>query len=136
MNSEFKDKEYLPIWCEKCDRQGFVFTDNFEGNLFVICKACGGQYSDVWCDSCEMGGDFIKNLSEHPKSWNCPDCKKEHFLPKDFYDSPNKLYMEEDIPEGIIDQKAFGQTKSLNVKLILVGLIVFLLVLGLYLAAR
>ncbi len=97
-------KEWLPIWCEQCDLQGYVFADNFEKSYYVVCKGCGSEYSQVWCPECGMGGDFIDNLKEHPSSWTCSDCKNEYSLPARFYTRPVSLYLEDMIPKKQLNQ--------------------------------
>src|SRR5512138_595429 len=103
MTSNF-DKDHFPIWCEGCDRQGFVFDDNPEHSCFVICKTCGWETSDVWCPRCGMGGGFVKNIRKRPSHWVCPDCKTKYQLPDTFYQDPLHLFMVEDLPVTLQEQ--------------------------------
>jgi hypothetical protein len=100
MISEF-DKDYLPIWCEGCDRQGFVFINDTSYSYFVVCDTCGWETSQVWCPKCEMGGEFVRNISKQPSSWSCPSCKSKYKLPDGFYEIPVKLFTQEELPLNI-----------------------------------
>jgi hypothetical protein len=97
MASEF-EKEYSLVWCEHCDQQGYIFVDNLEGSYFVTCKTCGWETSDVWCPKCGMGGQFVKNISKRPSSWNCPNCKTKYVLPAGFYEDSISLFTKEELP--------------------------------------
>ena len=97
MSSEF-GKDYLPSWCEVCNREGFIFVDDPEGSYFVICKSCGWETSEVWCPKCGMGGEFVKNIDKRPSNWVCPNCKTKYQLPKEFYEKPINLFTEQELP--------------------------------------
>jgi len=97
MTSEFA-KDYLPIWCEDCDQQGFIFVDDPEGFFFAICKTCGWETSEVWCPKCGMGGGFVKNLKKRPPDWTCPNCKTKYQLANEFYEKPIRLFTEKELP--------------------------------------
>jgi hypothetical protein len=101
--SEF-DKDPLPIWCEDCDQQGYIFVDDPEASYFVACKACGWETSEVWCPRCQMGGEFVSDISEHPLTWNCPNCKTQYELPSTFYDNPIKLFLEKELPPFVLER--------------------------------
>lgn len=113
MTSEF-DKDYLPIWCENCDQQGFIFVDNPEGSFFAICKTCGWETSEVWCPKCGMGGEFVRNIGKRPTSWNCPNCKTKYDLPNGFYENSLTLFTEEVLPQTVLDriEKGFESNQS------------------------
>ncbi len=98
------NKDYLPIWCEQCERLRFLFVDNPEQICFVICKRCGQETAQVYCPKCEMGGDFIRNIAKHPSYWVCSKCKTRYALPADFYEKPNYLYGEEELPSETRDR--------------------------------
>jgi hypothetical protein len=101
MNSDF-EKDFQPIYCEKCEQQGFIFADDMNAPLFVVCSRCGWETSQVWCPKCGMGGDFInERVKDRPESWVCPDCKTEYTLPKAFYQKPIHLYLEDELPVNI-----------------------------------
>jgi hypothetical protein len=95
------EKEELPIWCEGCDQQGFIFVDNGEKPAFVVCNRCGFEASQVWCPKCEMGGNFVRDIEDRPVFWDCPSCKRRYMLPDNFYEEPVPLYVKEDIPKDI-----------------------------------
>ncbi len=131
MASEF-EKDYSPIWCEGCNQQGYIFVDNLEGSYFVICKTCGWETSDVWCPQCGMGGEFVRNIDKRPSSWKCSNCNTKYELANGFYDNPVMLFIEEVLPETVLEQmeKDFksqpsvsGQNPWLNLlKIILLSL--------------
>lgn len=91
-------KDYLPSWCQVCDRQGFIFVDNPEGTYFVICKSCGWETSEVWCPKCGTSGEFVDNIGQRPSSWVCPECKTQHRLPKEFYEKSIHLFTDQELP--------------------------------------
>ena len=100
MTSEF-NKEYLPIWCEDCDQQGYIFIDNLDDPCFIICKACGWETSHVSCPKCQMGGEFVRNISERPSSWICPSCQTQYPISSAVYENPTRLYVEKELPFDI-----------------------------------
>ncbi len=97
-------KEWLPIWCEICDRQGYIFIDDRNNSYYVICKGCGSEYSQVWCPECGMGGDYARDIDRHPSSWICLVCKNEYSLSPEFYKKPVSLYLEDMLSEEILDR--------------------------------
>ncbi len=100
MTSEF-EKEYLPIWCEDCDLQGYIFIDDLESSYFVTCNTCGWETSYVCCPKCQMGGEFVRNVSKRPVSWTCPSCKMKYTISSTMYENPIRLYVEKDLPTEI-----------------------------------
>jgi hypothetical protein len=106
MSSKSNTKEFgydfLPIWCEGCNEQGYIFDkDVITEPFFVVCAHCQFETSSVWCPQCEMGGEFVENIKDRPNSWTCPTCKTQHTLPPGFYDSPKTLYLESSLPEDV-----------------------------------
>ena len=102
MTNDFKKKDFLPVYCEKCRQQGYIFSDNFDEPAFIVCNRCRSETSHVWCPKCGMGGGFIKELlKERPRSWVCSDCKTEYILPPLFYEEPIHLYLEDELPDNI-----------------------------------
>jgi hypothetical protein len=95
------EKEELPIWCEGCDQQGFIFVDDMQKPTFVVCSRCGFEASQVWCPKCEMGGDFVSDIEDRPIYWVCTSCMKRYSLPDNFYEEPVPLYVRENIPKDI-----------------------------------
>lgn len=94
------DQPYVPIWCEGCDEQGYVFDkDVMTGAFFVVCPHCRYETSEVNCTKCGVGGEFVENIKERPHSWTCSTCKTEYSLPADFYEKPLALHLESDLPE-------------------------------------
>ena len=95
------EKEELPIWCEGCDQQGFIFVDDTQKPAFVVCSRCGFEASQVWCPKCEMGGDFVSDIEDRPIYWVCTSCMKRYSLPDNFYEEPVPLYIGEDRPKDV-----------------------------------
>jgi hypothetical protein len=95
------EKDYLPIWCEDCDCQGYIFVDNFELPYFVVCKTCGYETSQVWCPKCQSSGEFVENISKRPFSWQCSICKTKYNLPNGFYKNPITLFTEKVLPHPV-----------------------------------
>jgi hypothetical protein len=95
------EKEFIPIWCEKCNRQGGIFIDDPEKPCFVICKTCGWETSQVWCPECGMGGGFVEEISTRPMSWSCPECETVYQLPQGFYNKSVELIAEKDLPDDV-----------------------------------
>jgi len=100
MNKDFGKKDFLPIWCEQCNVQGYIFVEDAEIPAFLICKKCGYEASQVWCPTCGMGGDFIKDIKKRPTFWYCSKCRTKYQLPSTFYDNPVTIHPESDLPEG------------------------------------
>ena len=98
------DKEFIPIWCDDCNRQGGIFIDDPEEPYFVICKNCGWETSQVWCPECGMGGGFVEEISKRPMSWNCPSCETEYQLPQEFYTKSVELIAIKELPDDIRKQ--------------------------------
>jgi hypothetical protein len=94
-------KDFLPIWCEQCNAQGYIFVDSIETPYFVTCKECGQETSEVFCPKCKMGGEYVKGIKDRPTSWICPGCSNEYSLPTTFYEHPVPLYLEEDLPDSV-----------------------------------
>jgi hypothetical protein len=92
------EQESIPIWCEDCNRQGYIFIDDPEQPCFVVCKTCGWETSQVWCPKCGMGGEFVEEINKHPTSWNCPNCDTEYQLPQEFYEESVALIAEKELP--------------------------------------
>jgi len=84
----------LPIWCQKCDKQGFILVDDLECPYFVICERCGWETSQVFCPTCQMGGEFVREIEKRPTSWVCSDCDTRYELPVDFYKQPESICLE------------------------------------------
>jgi len=81
-------EDSLPVWCERCDKQGFVCVDDAEHSYFAICERCGWETSLVFCPKCMMGGEFVSGIDERPTSWVCPSCDIRYELPANFYNQP------------------------------------------------
>lgn len=97
------DQHYMPIWCEGCNEQGYIFDESvFEDAFFVVCPHCGRETSSVNCPKCEIGGEFVQNIEDRPDSWACPDCKTGYSLSNDFYRKPITLYLKSDLPKAIL----------------------------------
>lgn len=98
-----RKRTWLPIWCETCDQQGFIFVNHSQSTYYVICKNCYSEYSQAWCSECGMGGDFVGNIDKHPSSWTCTDCKKEFYLSSSIYSDPVYLYLEDMLSAEILE---------------------------------
>ena len=81
----------IPMWCDGCEQQGEIYVNSPEESVFVICENCGYETADVWCPKCGMGGEYIRNVEDRPKSWACPKCRTRYRLPVDFYEHPVSL---------------------------------------------
>ena len=97
MTNLIAEQESIPVWCENCNCQGYIFIDDPEQPCFVVCKTCEWETSQVWCPKCGMGGGFVKNISSRPKQWRCPDCKTQYQLPYAFYEERVMLIATEDL---------------------------------------
>jgi hypothetical protein len=97
MTNSITEQEFIPIWCEDCNCQGYIFIDDPEKPCFVTCETCGWETSQVWCPKCGMGGGFVEEISKHPLSWDCPSCKTQHRLPRNFYKETVALIAEEEL---------------------------------------
>ncbi len=91
----------FPLNCEKCERLGYIFVEDLNEPIFVICQKCSGETSNVWCPKCEMGGSFVQNINQHPTAWSCPNCHTKYSLPLNFYDKPVALLGIEELPQAI-----------------------------------
>lgn len=107
---DLKKEMYLPMTCTKCNEEGIYFTNDPEGNIFLICGNCGYGMVDVWCEKCGIGGPFITNIDKKPTSWQCPECKSQYKLSDDFYLTPQILYQKSQIPKDIL--KNFDNSKK------------------------
>ena len=97
-------KDWIPIWCEPCNQQGYIFIDDPHRTYYVICKSCGSEYSQAWCSECEIGGDFVREIRNQPSSWVCSDCKKEYKISSLIYKNPVSLYLEDMLSDEILDR--------------------------------
>ena len=100
MSADF-DKDFVPIWCEGCNKQGQVFADDLERPYFVVCPRCGRETSTVWCPKCQVGGEFVTGIEERPMSWVCSSCHTEYTLPVSFYEQPLLLYQENNLLDEV-----------------------------------
>jgi hypothetical protein len=107
MSKPLAEQESIPIWCEGCNQQGYIFVDDPERPCFVVCQNCQSETSQVWCSKSGMGGAFVDNLVVRPHHWQCPDCATEYRLPKDFYEEPVAL-----IPENQLQPDALEIIRS------------------------
>jgi hypothetical protein len=104
MNPDF-EKDCLPIYCERCKQQGFIFRDDLDAPAFVVCSRCGWEASQLWCPKCGMGGDFLNVLLQRrPKSWRCEACRTEYPLPESFYTEPIRLYLQDELPAQTLER--------------------------------
>jgi hypothetical protein len=135
MISEF-DKDYIPIWCDDCDCQGFVFINDTPHSYFVVCNTCKWETSQVWCPKCEIGGEFVRDISKQPSEWSCPGCNTKYKLPDNFYENPIKLIAQQELPPIIQErikrdfetsQTGSHKIKLYNVLVLIVYIIIFLL---------
>jgi hypothetical protein len=101
MNIDFAKKDFLPVYCERCRKQGYIFLDDFGQPAFIVCSCCGSEMSQEWCPKCGQRGDFIKIVETRPSSWNCPKCKTRYFLPPFFYENVVHLYLEDELPQDV-----------------------------------
>ncbi len=102
-DSDF-DKDFLPIYCEDCKQQGYIFEDDINQPRFVVCSRCGWETSQVWCPRCGMGGCFIENLSAKPAFWVCSRCKTKYDLPDSFYEEPIRLYLADELSPEVLQR--------------------------------
>ena len=124
MNNDFKKEDFLPVYCEKCRQQGYIFSDNFDEPDFIVCSCCGSEMSQVWCPKCEMGGDFINELlKERPRSWVCSDCKTEYILPASFYEEPIHLYLEDELSPDVLMRVLPPNNNLHKLAVILMGIV-------------
>jgi hypothetical protein len=97
-------QEFIPVWCENCNRQGVIFIEDAEEPCFVVCQTCGWETSQVWCPKCGMGGGFVEEIGKRPKNWNCPTCKTLYQLPQGFYKKSVELIADKDLPDDVRKQ--------------------------------
>jgi hypothetical protein len=97
---DFERIYYLPVWCEKCNKQGFILEEDRRTEAFIICRRCGWETSQVWCTKCHKGGNLIEKTETRPEFWICPNCKKKRFLPDSFYENPVHLCFEDELSNG------------------------------------
>ena len=102
MTISVAEQEFIPVECENCDYEGYIFIDDAEQPYFVVCQTCGWETSYVWCPKCGMGGEFVEEISNRPKEWYCPDCDSEYQLPDGFYEEKVMLLATEDLS---VDQR-------------------------------
>lgn len=110
MTAEF-DKDYLPAWCENCDKQGVYFVDDFNKPYHVIHKDCGYEIISAHCEDCAMGFALPNPPGERPQTWTCDGCGKEYNMKMSIFENPIDLYIDEDLPEEIRQQVLPRQNK-------------------------
>ncbi|MBN1249119.1 MAG: hypothetical protein JXC32_15780 [Anaerolineae bacterium] len=93
--------DHIPIWCDQCDQQGFIFVKDVTQPVFVVCAKCGSETSEVWCPRCAIGGEYVADLKSRSLSWKCPGCGTEYPLPQSFYERPVPLQLTDDLPGGV-----------------------------------
>jgi len=98
------EKDFLPVYCEKCKQQGFIFLENMDEPAFIVCSRCGSEMSQVSCPNCKMGGDYVEKIGTRPTSWICSSCKIETILPTLFYEKPIHLYLREELPPEVLSR--------------------------------
>lgn len=128
LNTDF-NKDYLPIWCEQCDAQGYFFADDVLRPCLVICRRCNTYWLSVWCTKCEMGLALPRKSEERSLSWTCPDCKSEYSLPASVYDEPLTLYAADELPDAT-RARVSSQKKRAQTNPILLHLGIMLLITG------
>ena len=111
MTNLIAEQESIPIWCEDCNSQGYIFIDDPEQPCFVVCKTCGWETSQVWCPKCGMGGGFVEETEKRPLNWSCPTCKTRYRLPQEFYKESVALIVEKDLSPDI--RKLISSRKSI-----------------------
>jgi hypothetical protein len=89
-----KEDSILPIWCEKCNQEGFILIPDIKRSYFVVCERCGWETSQVFCPNCQAGGEFVRGIEERPTSWTCTSCSTQYELPMGFYQQPIPLSLE------------------------------------------
>ncbi len=75
----------LSLWCDGCRQDGFIYVNDTDDPIFVLCQNCQEETAQVWCSNCQMGGQLFDNVKERPNEWACSDCKSVYTLPDDFY---------------------------------------------------
>lgn len=100
MTAEF-DKDYLPAWCENCDKQGIYFVDNFDKTYHVIHKKCGYEILSTHCDDCTMGFAIPNQPGNRPQTWTCDGCGKVYNMDMSIYEQPIDLHIESELPEEV-----------------------------------
>ena len=100
MTTEFS-KDFLPEWCERCDKQGFYFVDDTNSPYLVVHKKCGHEALSAWCPKCQTGFALPIKSSDKPSLWECPTCNTKYPLADSVLKSPINLYLEEDLPEDV-----------------------------------
>ena len=132
MTSDFS-KDFLPVWCEHCDKQGYFFVDDVFEPCLVVCGKCGGEVLSVWCPKCEAGFALPNEVGERSLSWSCPVCHMEYTLSPTAYEQTVSLYLEEDLSENIRVRVAPPRKSSKVVWVVLAAVIVLVVVLYLVL---
>jgi hypothetical protein len=127
------DKDFLPAWCERCDKQGYFFVEDILEPCLVVCGKCGWEALSVWCPKCEAGFALPNEVGERPLSWSCPVCYTEYTLPPAVYEQTVSLYLEEDLPENVRARVTPPRKSSKVVLAVLVAVVVLVVVLYLVL---
>lgn len=100
MTDEFS-KDFLPEWCERCNKQGVYFVDDMNSPYLVVHKKCGQEALSAWCPKCQTGFALPINSSEKPSAWDCPTCNTKYPLDASVLESPINLYLEEELPKDV-----------------------------------
>ncbi|MBT3322743.1 MAG: hypothetical protein HN392_10715 [Anaerolineae bacterium] len=100
MATEFS-KDFLPEWCERCDKQGIYFVDDTASPYLVVHNKCGHEALSAWCSKCQTGFALPIKSSEQPSFWTCPTCNTKYPLSDSVLKAPINLYLEEDLPEDV-----------------------------------
>jgi hypothetical protein len=124
-NPNFQLAEF-PLNCEQCERLGYIFVQELEKPLFVICQICEGETSQVWCPKCEMGGSFVRGIDRHPPSWSCPNCHTKYSLPANFYNKPVSLFGIDELPD-VVQERIQRNEAAARPKFTLVSLVLLLI---------
>ena len=127
------ENQHLPILCDNCGEQGFIFVDNIKQSYLIICHNCGGETSQVWCPKCGIGVAYGRDIDKHPSFWVCLNCDTNYELANTFYDNPVELYLEKELPLDAYQriEKASLPNKSRSLKQTFYGWILFLIIIAL-----
>lgn len=93
------DKNLFPMMCPKCEHDAYCLTTKTTDEaMILVCNQCNYVFAYVWCEKCGMGGHFLKDISQKPNHWECPDCKGTYSIPMDIYEHPITLLEEDELP--------------------------------------
>jgi hypothetical protein len=95
------DKGLMYTMCPKCENDGYYFSKDPDESNILICWNCQHTFSYAWCEKCGMGADFIKNIHQNPRSWECPECHSLYLISSNVFEKPVTIISEENLPANV-----------------------------------